>query len=278
MRIGIVTDTHLEVDETRQDAFHNPFDFANARRNLESAIQRHRAAGVDAIALLGDLANAGDEASHLLGLALCEAGGLPVWAVPGNHDTDEELLALANRIGARTATTIRIPSARGECIDGMRLAGLSLQEVYPGRGWTHEHPEVDAWGDDPTLLLTHFAAISREGVALGAGLKYAGDVRNHVEIAAALRSRIAPTVVLHGHHHLRDAVIDGTVLQIGFASLIEPPHEAALVEVGHDDGAFIVRVLHEPVAPSAVEHLPILSPAEGAWRFTRGAWEPIAGT
>lgn len=275
MRIGIVTDVHLEVDETRQDGFHNPFDFANARRNLERAIERHRAAGVDAIALLGDLANAGDETSHLLGLALCEAAGLPVWAVPGNHDTDQELRALATRIGARTGTPIRIPSARGERLHGLRLAGLSLVEVFPGRGWTHECPEVEAWGDDPTLLLTHFAAISREAVALGSGLKYAGDVRNHAEIAAALRSRSAPTVVFHGHHHLRDAVIDGSVLQIGFASLIEPPHEAAEVEIGRDGGALTVRVRHEPVAPSAAERLPVLAPAEGAWRFADGAWESI---
>jgi DNA repair exonuclease SbcCD nuclease subunit len=273
VRIGIVTDSHLEVDESRQDGFHNPFDFASARRNLERAIERHRAAGVDAIALLGDLANAGDETSHMLGLALCEAAGLPVWVVPGNHDTDEELLALATRIGTRTGTAIRIPSARGESVDGLRLAGLSLQEVFPGRGWTQEHPEVDAWGDEPTLLLTHFAAISRESIARGAGLKYAGDVRNHAEIAAALRGRPAPTVVLHGHHHLRDAVIDGSVLQIGFASLIEPPHEAALLEVGHEGRVFTVRVHHEAIAPSAVDRLPILSPAMGAWQFVGGAWE-----
>jgi predicted phosphodiesterase len=276
MKIGVVTDAHLASTGEPVAAFHNPYDFANARRNLERALDRHHAVGVDTIAMLGDLAHAGDDASHALGFMLLETGGIPVWIVPGNHDTDEEIFALADRISARTGTPVRALDETGETVEGLRVAGLPIRAVDPVDRWTPALPDVAAWGDEPALLLTHFALISRERVALDAGFKYAGDVVNQPEIAAALQGRTAPTVVLHGHHHVRDAAVAGPVLQIGCAALIEPPHETALVEIELHDREMAVRVEHTAVAPSSVAHLPVIAPPTGAWRFAQGRWETIA--
>jgi hypothetical protein len=276
MRVGVVTDAHLAADGSPVAAFHNPYDFANARRNLERALDRHRAAGVDAIAMLGDLAHAGDDASHALGLMLLETAGVPVWAVPGNHDTDEEIFALADRISTRTGTAVRELDETGEKIDGLRVAGLPIRAVDPIDLWTPALPDVAAWGDEPALLLCHFAVISRERAALDAGFKYAGDVVNQPEIAAAMQSRSAPTVVLPGHHNVRDATVAGSVLQIGCAALIEPPHETAIVEIERDGREITVRVEHTAVAPSSVAHPPVIAPPTGAWRFAQGRWETTA--
>ena len=276
MKIGVVTDAHLAVSGEPVAAFHNPYDFANARRNLERALDRHRAAGVDAIAMLGDLAHTGDDASHALGFMLLEAGGIPVWIVPGNHDTDEAVFALAERIAARTGTPVRALDETGETVDGLRVAGLPIRAVDPINLWSPALPEVAVWGDEPALLLCHFALISRERSTLDAGFTYAGDVINQPEIAAALQGRAAPTVVLNGHHHIRDATVAGPVLQIGCPALIEPPHETALIEIEVADGEMTVRIEHTAVAPSNVARLPVIAPATGVWRFTKGRWETIA--
>jgi Icc-related predicted phosphoesterase len=275
MKLGVVTDPHLAATGSPVAQFHNPYDFANAQRNLVRALEHHAAAGVDAIAMLGDLANGGDEASHELGLTLVEGAGIPVWAVPGNHDTDVEVSALATRLSQRLGSPVRIPTPEGESADGIRVAGLSLLEVDHVDGWLLDLPEVATWNGGPAVLVTHFSVISRERAAAEAGIKHAGDVRNRAAIEHALSGRFAPTIVLHGHHHFRDAATAGPVLQIGCASLIEPPHEAAVVEITVEGDETIVQVEHVSIAPYAVERLPVLSPSTSAWRFAGERWETI---
>ena len=50
-------------------------------------------------------------------------------------------------------------------------------------------------------------------------------------MSAALERRRAPTVVLSGHIHARDALTAGPVLQLTQAALIEAPYEASVVRV-----------------------------------------------
>ncbi len=274
MKIGVVTDVHLTDPTHPPDRFHNIYDYAQTRANFESALRRHRLEGVDAIAMLGDLANAGDYAYHLLGLDLCAAIGLPVWIVPGNHDCEEDAHALATRLAAAKQRAIQIPTPTGEIVDGVRIAGLPTSLFDTERNWEVATPEVEAWGQEPVLLLSHVPALSRAKAAGDAELNYAGDVGNHEAIAGQLRRRSAPTIVLHGHLHLRDSVIDGTVLQIGFASIVEPPHESAIVVINVAGDSVLVSVCHEAVAVSNVERLPILSPVNSIWQFDDGRWRP----
>jgi predicted phosphodiesterase len=272
VKIGIVTDAHLCPPGTAADRFHNEFEFAGARSRLERALALHAAAGVDAIALLGDLTNAGDEASTLEGLPLCEAVGLPVWAVAGNHDCDEGAGAFRDRLAGRPATSIQIPTPSGDVAGSIRLAGLSIVACGPSRKWTLEQPDIAAWRTDTVLLLSHFPILSRRAAAAAAGLQYAGDVENHKAVEDMLRARSQATVVLHGHLHQRDAVTSGPVLQLGCASLIEPPFETAQIEIEPMGADLIVRVSHLSVEPPPNVRLPVLSPAQSIWRFRAGAW------
>lgn len=273
MKIGVITDVHLADPDRPPDRFHNVYDFANARANFEKALAFHRSAGASAIAMLGDLANAGDDRHHVLGLELCEAAGLPVWIVPGNHDSEEGVPALAARISKSGSSSVRIPSPAGEQTGGLRIAGLPTTHFDTEHNWRVALPDVAAWASDPVVLLSHVPALSRANIAAEAGLKYAGDVGNHEAVAGLLRGRTAPTIVLHGHLHLRDAAIDGAVLQIGFASIIEPPHETASVEIQIEASGILLRVCHEAVAASAAGRLPILAPAVATWRFADGNWQ-----
>lgn len=273
MKIGVITDVHLTDADRPPSKFHNVYDFANARANFERAIAAHRAGGVSAIVMLGDLANSGDAPYHMLRLELCESAGLPLWIVPGNHDCEEGASALASRIASSGSSSVRVPTPGGETAGGFRVAGLPTDYFDTERNWTVALPDVSAWEREPVLLLSHVPAISRASAAAEAGMNYAGDVENHESVADLLRGRGAPTIVLHGHLHLRDATIDGSVLQIGFASIVEPPHETASVQIGIEGDDITVRVCHEAVAESFVDRLPVLAPAIASWRYSNGNWQ-----
>jgi hypothetical protein len=136
-------------------------------------------------------------------------------------------------------------------------------------------PELTVCGDEPVLLLCHAPVHSRAEAAGEAALNYAGDVTNHLEVSAALGARTAPTVVLHGHLHLRDAVIAGASLQLGFASIVEPPFETASISIERNGDMLDVHVKHIALAESAVERLPVLCEAETRWQFAAGRWSEL---
>jgi hypothetical protein len=133
---------------------------------------------------------------------------------------------------------------------------------------------VADWGAAPAILLTHFPILSRLTACRDAGLKYAGDLTNRAELAAALAARPAPTIVLHGHLHVRDAVAEGTVFQIGCAALVEPPYELAILDLDRADGRIEVRIVREAVADAGDARLPVLVPERGAWTFDGKSWTP----
>ncbi len=275
MRIAVVTDTHLCPAGTPPAAWHNPYDFAGAEARLRRALVYLAEHDVALIAMLGDLVNGGDVASVRRGLGLLAAGWMPVRIVPGNHDCQQAVDRLTTEVERAGVEQVRLLTVAGERLGGVRLVGLPIVGVDGDRcvvAW----PPVAEWGAEPVILLSHSPVLSREEATLRAGLKYAGGFAGCDGIAAALLARRGPTVVIHGHLHIRDAVAVGPVLQIGCASLIEPPHELALVDVDADDGALAVRVAHHAVAPSPAVRLPVLSAASGAWRFAAGGWTETA--
>jgi hypothetical protein len=71
-------------------------------------------------------------------------------------------------------------------------------------------------------------------------------------------------VVVHGHAHVRDALVLGSVLQIACAALVEPPFEATLLDITEEDGGRVsVRRECVRIAPSPDgARLPVLSPRE----------------
>lgn len=89
LRLGAVADSHLAPAGTPPACWHNAHDLTGAHDRLAAALALLGSAGVDAVAVLGDLAHLGDDVSLDAGTRLLEAAGLPVFVVPGNHDCSD---------------------------------------------------------------------------------------------------------------------------------------------------------------------------------------------
>lgn len=272
MKIGVLTDSHLCPPGTPPDGCHNPYAFDAAEGMLADAIAAHLADGVGAMAILGDLANRGDFASLSRAIRIVARAGVPLWLVGGNHDRDEDpghLRTLARELGGTIVTT------GGEIAEDFRVAALPIDGGTSSADWTVEIPDVVAWGRDPVLLLSHFPVISRANCIAEAGFEYVGGFVNGASFVPQLTDRRAPTIVIHGHLHLRDATTVGNLLQISCAPLIEPPHDRTVLEIEVNDTAVTANLSHISVAASRVPRLPVLAPARARWVFKDAEWEEV---
>ena len=253
MRLGVISDIHWSTDPDARGEWHGPYDFAALPERLDQARAAFRRERVDAVVVVGDLANAGDVASAKAVLDGLSSGlGRPLLVVAGNHDCDERDDMLAGLCDPLTLTAV----------GGEPVAGVPIARGDDGWfGWT------GALAGDAAVVVSHFPVLSREERLAGRGLKYAGDLTND----AALRSRLAgknPVVVLSGHIHAREAHAAGNILQLSAGALIEPPHEIAIVDVEPGRARRRVSVLGPRVTPRD----PVLAPADELWEFAGGAW------
>jgi hypothetical protein len=122
----------------------------------------------------------------------------------------------------------------------------------------------------PTVVLTHFPILSFEERAREAGLLYSGHL-NQLASVTGPTTMTGPIVVLSGHLHLRAVTVESEALQLCFAALVEAPYELALVELERADGGLDVSYRCASARPPDAEKLPVLDPAEGAWRWRPGA-------
>jgi hypothetical protein len=165
----------------------------------------------------------------------------------------------------------------GVVLGGVRLAGI---HVAPG-GWFGARavapPDVDAWGDEPTVLLSHFPLLSHAQRLADRGMPYPGDLLGRAEIAVRLKARAASTVVLSGHIHARDTLADGALLQLTQAAFVEAPYECSVVEI-EPDGA-VTRQAHALTgAPPPNPQLPVLGPAHVRFAHDGTGWQDRPST
>lgn len=276
MKIGVVADAHLNPGYGRVLRFHNSYRTDEAPELYRTALARCVEGGADVLALLGDLAHLGDGETLGWALSLAAGTGLPVWAVPGNHDVSERADALLRAVHRVGAENVRVATPDGDAFgEELRVAGLSVwSEDWGFTSRTVAGPRVSAWGDDAVLLLSHYPIVSSTKRAAKAGLRYAGDLDDLDSVARPLLRRPAPTVVLSGHLHLRDTSAQGSVLQIGCGALVESPFEVVFLNVCHDHGGrMAVERDCVPVArPRHGECPPVLSRPKEVWAFEEGAW------
>lgn len=272
MRLGIVTDVHVSPPGSPPAAWHNPYDLEGAPRRLALALARLREERAGAIAVLGDLTNGADAASVARALDLLAASGLPVRLVPGNHDAEAGGVDLAGAVARLDASLVRTAAPDGELVGGTRLAGVGIGHDAAAARWQMGGIEAAGWGDEPVILLSHSPILDIEPKVIAAGLKNAGTFADPTGVGPGLAQRPGPTVVLHGHFHVRDAATRGPILQLGFAALVEPPNEVAVLDLDRDGDALAIRVRRLPIEPVPAERLPVLVPATQAWRFAGGAW------
>jgi predicted phosphodiesterase len=255
MRLGVVSDIHWSTDPDARGEWHGPYDFAGLAERLDGARAAFRRERVDAVVVVGDVANAGDVRSAQAALDQLGSGlGRPLLVVAGNHDCDERDDMLAGLCELLTATEV----------GGGRVVGVPIASDGGWFGWTGQ------LADGAALVVSHFPVLSREQRLLSRGLEYAGDLSNR----AALEARVAgagPVVVLSGHIHARETCASGPVLQLSAGALIEPPHEIAIVDL--EDGRARRRTYL--LGPRVTPRDPVLAPADETWSFSGGAWELV---
>lgn len=271
VRFGIVTDSHICPAGTPPGRWHNVLDFAPAEARLAEAILFLRDRKVEAVAMLGDLTNFGDEASIARAVRVLATVEASVMVVPGNHDRWSSLADFRDHVDRLGAPGVAMAGGERE-VGGLRVIGLT--ELTPDEDGTlviADVAPVDR-GDEPIVVLTHFPLLDRRAETEAAGLKYAGGFRD-AGVARRLHARTGPAIVLHGHLHIRDATAEGNVLQIGCASLIEPPHETTVLEIDRDKDGWRVEVEHASLTASEVR-LPVMAPDRSIWTFDGERWSP----
>jgi len=259
LRLGIVGDVHVAPAGEPPESWHNVYDFEGTTGRLRRAAERFAEADVDGVVVLGDLAHHGDAASLDRGLACMWQAARRLWLAPGNHDP-----ALLRHAAGSAAPG-------GRVAPGVRVEVL---EVERGEAGYESRPLLrpGEWGDDLTLLASHFPLVSCAAAVEARGLPYAGDLADRAACLSALLARRAPTVVLSGHLHIRDTCSTGPVLQLHFPALVEHPFECSIVELDDAEGATRLRreaiALH--TAPSIRD--PIFVPAVECWDFDGSDW------
>lgn len=269
MRLGVITDVHLAPADTPPVGWHNPYPMEQASRLLHDAVERCLFEEVDGIVLLGDVAHLGDEPSLAAALTVAAGTGISTWIVAGNHDVEMGAGTLAAT--ASPFPTITVAPWRAASVEGVRLVGIALADAQTAL--------VEPIADDgvPTLLLTHYPVLTLRHRLTVAALLDAGDLSNVESLQAVVMERSGPTVVLHGHQHVRASAVSGPVLQLSGAALIEPPHDVAILDVERHGGTLAVGRRCLAVAPSGSARLPVLDPHDGHWTWNGNHWHPTCG-
>jgi len=269
VRFGILTDLHAVQDPSRRAAWHNAYDFAGVEQRRNRALELFAEAGIDRLLLLGDLAHDGDLPS-LRRMLRPDGLAAPALAVGGNHDGARP----TDQLDQARPKSLTLPGWRAVRHGPVRVAGVRVVR-RPERRWAAaRRPALATWGADPVLLASHFPLLSRSTALAQRKLPYAGDLIDRAAVAEPLLARPTPTVVACGHLHVRDSASCGSLLQLGFGALVEPPFEATLLELAIDGNAVdVTRIAHE-LGEAHEQRDPRLAPARESWRFEpeRG-WE-----
>jgi predicted phosphodiesterase len=277
LRVGVLSDLHCSVDPDERASWHNPYDFAGLAARIDSAIAWFAAEDVDRVVLAGDLTHHAHAPALQVVLQRClRACPQALLVVAGNHDVGGRTPPEDEIVGACTP---RLALARpaGDRHGDVRLAGVHVER---GEGWFHatlrEPPAVGAWGEDPVLLISHFPLLSHAVVIAEHGLAHPGDMLDRAAIAQRLIERSAPTVVVSGHVHARVTDARGSVLQLTQAALIEPPFDAAIVELAPQPaGGLHVTRRTLRAGPARAHYEPAFADPDGAWSFDGAGWSPV---
>jgi predicted phosphodiesterase len=257
LRLGVVADIHWCSEPGRTEYWHNRLDFLGAPERLGAALALFHANAVHAVALLGDLAHDGDQASLDAVLATCaEHWTGPTFVVAGNHDRVTEL-----------------PDVAGELDPGIDVRKLAV-EADPERGALRaacgEAREADPLR--PLVLLSHYPLLAQDALFAAHGFAYAGNLHGADAVLARLDGRAAPAIVLCGHVHGRESRACRGVLQLTLGALIEPPYECAIVEVDASPAGFDVRRVSHRLGPCIGSAEPVFATDDETWTFVGGRW------
>lgn len=278
MRIGLVNDLHwMRSPPASPTAWHNPGEFEGVLERLRLALAHFAAQEVDLLIAAGDFAHHGDVDSLAHVLSELAGASAPALAVSGNHDVVEDSHLLERALEQAAVAGVALATPEGFTHGDLRLAGV---HVDASEGWfgvrLREPPEIDAWGGEPVLLVSHYPVLSPATEVTASGFPYPGDLVDRAQIAGLLGARSAPTVVLSGHIHARASLAEGSVLQIANAALVEPPYECSSIEIETgSDGVLTVTRESLRVGPSASRREPVFCASQQSWGFDGAGWSML---
>ncbi len=125
MKLDVLTDVYLCPPGTAPDGWQNPYAFDRGDALLAEAIAVHRTDGVDALAVLGDLADSGDASSLGRAVRLLADADLPAWVTGGNHDREEDD-GLLESLVREAPLRLRMALPFGQSAAGIRVIGVLM--------------------------------------------------------------------------------------------------------------------------------------------------------
>lgn len=240
---GVVAATILQLSDLHLPSrIGEPVFGRDADQRLAAVLEAWRASGqvADLVLLTGDITDEGDMTAALRAARTVSALGLPMLALPGNHDRSDSLAAAFGT------------NDRAE-LDGWRVVVFDTTipgEVHGALDVPGALARLDALDDRPTLVALHHPPLSR---STGAQFRLEGAA----ELLEGLGERGHVRAVVAGHLH--DAVelagprglpvLGGPAVVIGITHdgdemTIDPhaPTGARMVRLG-DDGSVTSHVL-----------------------------------
>ncbi|MEP2641968.1 metallophosphoesterase [Roseobacter sp.] len=210
MLIAHISDMHVFADAPESALVR--LDAAQAARKIVADVAAHEPA-FDAVVLTGDLADGGSAADYALIRDILAPLQMPVFAVPGNHDT---------RAGLRAAFAGTMPFGPGPTLDyeaqvgGMRL--LALDTLVEGHVHGALTPAQIDWlagrlaVQVPTIIAMHHPPFP-SGVPTFDTMAL---VDGRAEMGRLVADFHAPLVILTGHiHRPFHALWQGALCQVG---------------------------------------------------------------
>ena len=283
LRIGVIADPHVALEEREGGSWHNPFHLADSLARLRAAVQDPWLQPCDLLVVLGDVAHWGDAPTMRAVIRAVADTRRPVLVLSGNHDVLVPGVRLAEQIRSVGAPLVTNPGAglAGPATTLLGEAGFAVEvhevTALTERDSTPFDVQVSrvGTGDEPAgVVLSHFPVLSLESECADAGLRYAGHLDQLAPIPAIPRRPACPTVILAGHLHLRGVAVEGELLQVVFAALVEPPFDISRVELSVGPAGPTVSYESRPMQPSTAR-LPVLAPPSGSWTWSVDRWAAV---
>lgn len=272
MRIGLLADLHWSVAPDASARWHAPYDFAGLAARCAQTVETLVARGCELLVVAGDLTHDGDDASCAAALrCILDASPIPVAVVAGNHDVGRDGALVPSRLAVRDAWR------RAEAVADEQLVALRAIGVDRDGRWARDDAAAETGWVVPhclaTVVVSHFPLAAHAERLAAAGLPSPGELADRAALLELLAATRRPTVVLSGHLHVRDTLAHGNVLQVCVPALVEPPHEAAIVDL--DPFGEVVRCMRVAPGGAAAERAAapwLLAPADERWDFAAGSW------
>lgn len=276
LRLAVLTDIHIAPQGSVDGRWNNPVVVSQSRDLLRRAIAEAAAARVQHVIVLGDAADAGDEGSAVEALEIAAGAGVPVWAVPGNHDVAAGIDAVTRAADTGGSALVALDAEARPLTRGISVCGVRITSADGGR--TCRATGLPARLDPgPPLLVvaTHYPVMSVKPRLKARELRDPGDLVNRRDLQRAVAARPAATVALHGHVHVPVQLAHAQLLQIGCAPLAEWPYAWTLIEMAADARTVVVTRHDGSGLPPDVDT--ILSPRRAVWQHDGILWHALPG-